>query len=211
MKLQEARTIAEGLARTMARHCHRVEIAGSVRRSCSEVKDVELVAIPRWESLPVSSLPLFGAESEPVNLLHRWAVTDAPAGGQSWRRLRWIKPGTSELIDWEPKAEGKYWRALVDGRVKLDLFLASPENYGLILAIRTGCAEFSQGLMTYAKLRTRYHVEGGYLRDQAGAALETREERDVFGLLGLDYVEPAARTGQHAVRKFGRAQFPRKG
>lgn len=211
MKLQEARTIAEGLARTMARHCHRVEVAGSVRRSCSEVKDIELVAVPRWESLPVSTLPLFGAESEPVNLLHRWAVTDAASGGQSWGRLRWIKPGTSEVVDWEPKPEGKYWRALVDGRIKLDLFLASPENYGLILAIRTGCAEFSQALMTYAKLRTAYHVEGGYLRDREGRALETREERDVFGLLGLDYVEPAGRTGQHAVRKFGRAQFPRKG
>ena len=66
------------------------------------------------------------------------------------------------MVDWEPKPEGTYWRALVDNSIKLDLFLAAPENYGMILTIRTGSAEFSQGLMTYAKHRTPYHVEGGY-------------------------------------------------
>ena len=211
MKLREAAGIAEGLVAMMAPRCLRVEVAGSVRRSCPEVKDVELVAIPRWVTRSVSALPLFGAETEPVNLLHRWAVSEAVASGQSRHRLRWIKPGTSAVLDWPPKPEGKYWRALVDGRVKLDLFLATRENYGLILAIRTGSAEFSQGLMTYAKHRTAYRVEGGYLRDRRGAALETAEERDVFDALGLDFVEPRERTGQHAVRRQGRPQFPRKG
>ena len=205
MRLREARGVAERLAALMSPFCLRVEIAGSVRRSCAEVKDVELVAVPRWEERPGSEPSLFGGEPERVNLLHEWATRDAPSAG-----VRWIKTGTPEVVDWEPKPEGKYWRALVESRVKLDLFLAAPENYGMIMAIRTGCAEFSQALMTYAKHRTPYHVEGGYLRGRDGAPLDTLEERDVFKTLKVDFVEPQERTGQHMVRIAGRPQFPRK-
>jgi DNA polymerase/3'-5' exonuclease PolX len=205
MRLREARGVAERLAGLMSPFCLRVEIAGSVRRSCPEVKDVELVAVPRWDERPGSVPSLFAEEAERVNLLHGWATTEAAAAG-----VRWIKTGTPDMVDWEPKPEGKYWRALVEDCVKLDLFLASAENYGMILAIRTGCAEFSQALMTYAKHRTPYHVEGGYLRGREGEALETPEERDVFTALKLDYVLPGERTGQHMVRIAGRPQFPRK-
>jgi DNA polymerase/3'-5' exonuclease PolX len=206
MRLKEAAGVAERLLALMSPFCLRVEIAGSIRRSCAEVKDVELVAVPRWEERPGQAPSLFAAEAERVNLLHEWAVNHAAAAG-----VRWIKPGTPEVIDWAPKPEGKYWRALVGDTIKLDLFLAAPENYGLILVIRTGSAEFSQALMTYAKHRTPYHVEGGYLRDREGAVLETPEERDVFRALRVDYVEPRERTGQHMVRRAGRPQFPRKG
>jgi DNA polymerase/3'-5' exonuclease PolX len=199
MRLQEAQTIAERLGELMRPFCARVEIAGSVRRCCPEVKDVELVAVPRREERPVAAPSLFGGEPERVNLLHGWATTQAESAG-----VRWIKPGTQEVVDWAPKPEGRYWRALVDDAIKLDLFLAAPENYGLILLIRTGCAEFSQAVMTHAKLHTRYRVEGGYLRDRDGGALETPEERDVFAALGLEYVVPGERTGLHAVRRAGR-------
>lgn len=205
MRLREAKIVAERLAELMSPFCVRIEIAGSVRRSCPEVKDVELVAVPRWGERPHSAPSLFAEEAERMNLLHEWAVNEAAGAG-----VRWIKPGTPEVVDWAPKPGGKYWRALVEDRVKLDLFLAAPENYGLIMVIRTGCAEFSQALMTYAKHRTPYHVEGGYLRGREGEALETPEERDVFKALKIDFVAPGERTGQHMVRVAGRPQFPRK-
>jgi DNA polymerase/3'-5' exonuclease PolX len=206
MRLREATIIAERLAEMMSPFCVRVEIAGSIRRSCPEVKDIELVAISRWTERPGAAPSLFAEEAERVNLLHEWAVNEA-AGAS----VRWIKPGTPEVVDWAPKPDGKYWRALVEDTIKLDLFLAAAENYGMIMAIRTGSAEFSQALMTYAKHRTPYHVEGGYLRDRQGAPLETPEERDVFKALRVDFVEPRERTGQHMVRVAGRPQFPRKG
>lgn len=205
MRLREAKLVAERLAELMSPYCARIEVAGSVRRSCPEVKDVELVAIPRWEERPGQAPSLFAAEAERVNLLHEWAVAEAAGAG-----VRWIKPGTPEVVDWVPKPEGKYWRALVEDTVKLDLFLTAPENYGMIMTIRTGCAEFSQALMTYAKHRTPYHVEGGYLRDREGAVLETPEERDVFRALKVDYVLPRERTGQHVVCRAGRPMFPRR-
>jgi DNA polymerase/3'-5' exonuclease PolX len=204
MFVREAKQIAERLVQAMTPFCSRVEIAGSVRRGCQVVGDIEICAVPLWEEgeRPAGTLFDLGGGVPRVNLLHVWATA---AGVHD---LRWIKPGTSEVVSWEPKPEGKYWRALVGGEIKLDLFLTTKEQWGLIHLIRTGSAEFSQGVMTYAKYHTRFHVEGGALRDRRGQKLETRSEREVFDLLGLDYVEPRDRTGFAAVRKGDKPALP---
>lgn len=204
MELTKAQTIAEGLAAQMRPYCLRVQVAGSIRRRKDEVKDIEIVAIPRRE--PVASvtgtLSLFGeGRVEMANALHRWATESG---------LRWIKPNTNEIVDWRIKPEGKYWRALLPCGIKLDLFLATPENFGLIHLIRTGSAEFSQAVVTYAKHRTNFRVMEGHLVDKGSERIiHVPEERDVFGQLGIDWIEPHERTGQHVVMRNGRAQFPR--
>jgi DNA polymerase/3'-5' exonuclease PolX len=48
MELIKARRIAEELVKILRPACSRVEIAGSIRREKSEVKDIELVAVTRW-------------------------------------------------------------------------------------------------------------------------------------------------------------------
>jgi DNA polymerase/3'-5' exonuclease PolX len=201
MFIRDARAIAEGLVSQVSPFCRRVQIAGSVRRGRQEVKDIEIVAIPEWGTRRGDALPLFGGEPEPVNLLHEWAV----AGVHS---LQWIKTGTSEIVPWLPKPGGKYWRAVVDGQIKLDLFLTTEEQWGLIYLIRTGSAEFSQGVMTYVKHQTGYRITDGALLDEEGKVLPTPEEEEVFKLLRLDYVEPCGRVGFAAVRKGGRDVFP---
>jgi DNA polymerase/3'-5' exonuclease PolX len=208
MKLEEAKGIAEGLVEGMRSYCARVEIAGSIRRRKAEVKDIEIVAIPKWELAPVEeqARDLFGSPPrapQNFNLLHFWAT--------KLSGVRWIKPGTSEVVDWQPKPEGKYWRGIVGGRIKLDLFLARPDNFGLIFLIRTGSADFSQAVVTYAKHRTSFRVGEGSLRDRDGHVLETFEERDVFDALRIDWVEPEQRDGAHRLTVNGRAQFPAKG
>lgn len=47
MELKKALEIAESVKAEMAPHCHRIEIAGSIRRCKPEVKDIEIVAIPK--------------------------------------------------------------------------------------------------------------------------------------------------------------------
>lgn len=47
MKLNDALSIAERIKASLAPHCERIEIAGSIRRKKSEVKDIEIVAIPK--------------------------------------------------------------------------------------------------------------------------------------------------------------------
>jgi hypothetical protein len=77
MRLKDAEEVARRLTAVMSPFCLRVEIAGSIRRSCPEVKDVELVAVPRWSERPAPVQSLFVEESERVNLLHEWAVSEA--------------------------------------------------------------------------------------------------------------------------------------
>lgn len=187
MDLQSAKREAERLVEAMSPYCQRVEIAGSIRRGRLEVKDIEICAIPTWAERPGADL--FGTP-EASNILHEWAMKCGSA-------VRWIKPGVDEIIDWQPKPEGKYWRGLLPCGVKLDLFLARPENWGAIFLIRTGSAPFSEAVVTHAKRIGKRCVNSQFTVD--GEPVPTPEEADVFALLNLRYVEPYARTGPEAL------------
>ena len=200
MWIRDAKAIADRLVEAMRPHCERIEIAGSIRRGCQVVKDIEIVAVPKFAPDP---RPRTLFEVEQINLLHEWAT----AGGAAAAGVRWIKTGTAEIVPWTPKADGRYWRGLVNESVKLDLFLTTPEQWGVIFLIRTGSREFSMGVMTYAGKRTPFRVEDGCLKDTRGRALETFEEQDAFDALRLDYVEPPARTGFEAITANGQPVF----
>ena len=197
-----AEKLALQMLELMQPYCRRIQIAGSVRRQCAEVRDLELVAIPLWEDRVVQQ----GLVEVPtrVNLLHEWALSGAAP-------VRWVKTGTppEQIVDWEPKPDGKYWRGICGNVIHLDLFLAQPDNWGLILAIRTGCKDFSQALVQEAA-RQGYPSQGGFLRrgDQ-GAAIPTPEEGSVFALLGLEQVAPSERSGREALRRRATQPTPR--
>ena len=52
MDLEEARTIAHDVHDRLEPACERIAIAGSIRREAVEVKDVEIVYIPRMIETP---------------------------------------------------------------------------------------------------------------------------------------------------------------
>ena len=199
MKLIEARARAQALVEQIAPHCERVQIAGSIRRRTPEVKDIEIVLIPRWEDR-VRGDSLFG-EKERVNALHADWATRQPEGRDS---LIWIKPATDEVIRWSVKADGQYWRGILPlchrtrSGIKVDLFLSAPSTWGIDLVIRTGSAEFSKAVVTRAKRLGRPCIKGTLT--QAGLPLPTPEEESVFELLGLAWVDPEHRTGFSALR-----------
>jgi DNA polymerase/3'-5' exonuclease PolX len=188
MRLARAEQIARSLIEEMSPYCGRCEIAGSVRRRKEEVKDIEIVATPMIETEYVQE----GLFTEPVetNLLYKWA---AKRSG-----IHWIKPGVSQIVPWSIKPDGKYWRGLLPQGIKLDLFIADHTNFGLIYVIRTGCAEFTTALVTYAKRVGIPSVDGRLIRD--GQPVETPDEHTVFSILGLEYVEPEQRTSYTALR-----------
>lgn len=47
MNLEDAKPIAEKYLDLLNPFCQRIEIAGSIRRKCPQVKDIEIVCIPR--------------------------------------------------------------------------------------------------------------------------------------------------------------------
>jgi len=86
--------------------------------------------------------------------------------------------------------------ALPEG-INLDLFLVlPPAQFGVIMAIRTGPAEFSKWLVTARKdggaLPSNCQVrDGAVWRD--GASVPMPEETDLFNFLGLAWSEPGQR------------------
>jgi DNA polymerase/3'-5' exonuclease PolX len=91
------------------------------------------------------------------------------------------------------KAYAKYTRRKLENGIYLDLFHASPQNWGLIFAIRTGSAKFSQYVLANGWVKKGYHSSGGILIDLDGRAKFIYEEEDLFKLIGIPYIEPYLR------------------
>ena len=239
----EALPLAERLRDDLAPYCERGPvIAGSLLRHAKDVKDVELVAIPKTQ--PTGQTSLFDDDGpvESWNLLHQGisdlecsecggeheiACNDCAAGKPP---VLPIKPGSAEPEDgrswvpddkWESKAlgESRYFRLwLPRDKIRVDLFLATPQTWGAILAIRTGSADFSHALVQHWTRKTRGHFHEGrvcpemkssaakpYARTKHGVPLgdpfETPEELDVFKLLGIQWVEPEDRNGPEDINR----------
>lgn len=175
--LLAARRLAECLRAELAPACERIEIAGSIRRGVPEVKDVELVAIPKTRR------DLLGVMvDEPTGLCLR--VDELIAEGRFAPR--------------EPRRMGRKFKALVAVRtgIPLDLFaVLPPASWGAIFAIRTGPADYSRRLVTEARRRGRPCVDGRLVERVDGELIDvlTPKERDFILACGLSYEEPEAR------------------
>lgn len=185
MKLSHAKIIARNLVEEISPFCEKVMICGSIRREKPEVKDIEIVAIPKFIERETPTDNLFEPVlKENVNWLHFWATVKQ-------KTIRWIKPGTSEIITWTPKADGRYWRGLVktEGKeIKLDLFLANPDNFGVIETIRTGPADFSQALVTVIKHQTPFRVFEGHLINEEQQIISCPTQEAFFRNAGIVFV-----------------------
>lgn len=164
MKLAQATEIAERIKALLGPRCERIEIAGSIRRRKVVVGDIEIVCIPKTFE---SGLFMGGdtiVDPEFCALVDRWpAVKGFPTG--------------------------KYTQRVLPEGINLDLFIARPENWGLILAIRTGSAEFSRHMLASGWVRAGYCSFCGMIR-KGEQAIPIREERELFDLIGLPWSEP---------------------
>lgn len=103
--------------------------------------------------------------------------------------------GIAPIVEQWEKVKGelpcKYTQRIHPEGIKIDLFFATPENWGYIYAIRTGSADFSSRL-------ARSWVANGYkgvdgMLTLGGEPVEVREERDLFNICGVAYREPKER------------------
>lgn len=183
MELIQARHIADRLVRVINDSASRVEVAGSVRRRKANVKDIEVVAIVRDYARLYNDLAAHG---------------------------RFIKPGVPDIIDWPPKHGAKYVRMLLNDGIKLDLFIANPDNWGALLCMRTGSATDTNGSVfggfIPAMFKRWKKVSGGGKMSGCqpmmpdGTLLSVPEERDFFELCGIEWVEPELRLDAKAIK-----------
>lgn len=160
MKYEHAILIAERVKAELEPHCERIEIAGSIRRKKPEVKDIEIVAIPK----PYETGLFASGIATVVN---------------QWAKVKGELPC-------------KYTQRVLPEGIKLDLFFAEPENWGLILAIRTGSAEFSHQVLAVRWVQLGYKSVDGHLTAN-GRRVPIREEADLFSRLRMDWIEPEKR------------------
>lgn len=160
MKLEQAQEIAESVRSKLEPFCERIEVAGSIRRKKPEVKDIEIVAIPKPYDVGLFSSGI-------ATVVNRW-----------------------EKVKGELPC--KYTQRILPEGIKLDLFFAKPENWGLIYAIRTGSAEYSHKVLACGWSAKGYKSVDGMLT-LFGGQVPVREEEDLFHLIGIDWVTPEQR------------------
>jgi DNA polymerase (family 10) len=185
IELAEARVVADKVLKHIEPAMKRIEVAGSIRRQKQTVGDIELVAIV-----------------DDRDKLYR-LISDV---GQT------IKPGVPGVIPWTPKSDSRYVRVRLEEGMNLDLFIASPENWGGLFLMRTGSASGSDGnafngFVPRIFKRWKTLSGGGRMTDAMptmpdGTQLPVYEEQDFFDLLEMDFVPPVERADHKAIKKY---------
>jgi len=123
VKLEEAKKIALDIWEKMKdlcepKHC---KIAGSIRRERPDVKDIEVVALPKM----IETCDMFGEVTGKI------------------RTKEWVELVYSLGTAVKGTPNGKYTQIkLRDHDINLDLFMPDTDDYWRILTIRTGSAEW---------------------------------------------------------------------
>ncbi len=163
MRYENAIVIANRTLCELSPYCERVEIAGSIRRKKAEVKDIEIVAIPK-----------------PYE--HGLFENGLAAIVNQWEKVK------GEMI----YGKVKYTQRVLPTGIKLDLFFAQPGNWGLIYAIRTGSADYSHRILASGWVKRGYKSIEGYIHS-GDRRIETPEEEDLFKIANVRWTEPKYR------------------
>lgn len=161
--------------------CTRWEAAGSFRRDSQSVGDLEIVAESREG---IREAGLFGASSVGDPVLPLWKAVDAALERGSIGKAEY---GNGHR--WGDRYRGVMFRG-----VRFEIWRADADNWGSILAIRTGPQEFSQFLVTRLRDFGYHHEEGRVRRIEDGVIVPTPTEEEIFKLAGIGYLQPAQRT-----------------
>jgi DNA polymerase/3'-5' exonuclease PolX len=161
----EAFEVAKRIVDWLEPACDTIYIAGSLRRRCHMIGDIELVAIP------TDVRNLFGDTTGETLL-------DMHVSGTKFQK------------------NGPRYKQFMDGDYQVDLFLASPDTFGYILMLRTGCAEFSHRMVTPVSMGglrpPDITVQGGQVF-QHGIQVAVPDEDTLFALWQMETPTPQER------------------
>lgn len=196
IRLAEADRLGAELLDLLRPFCVELMLGGSVRRRVGEVKDIELLAVPVVLSVP--ALDLFDDAPElQIDALDR-AMGDL------------LHQGT--FIPYVDRRGRPHWgmrnkRAWYDGAA-VDLWCCPPEEWGAMVAIRTGPAGYAHAFVTSKDQRVAerrgdgsvvyrdgllpvgYRVKDQRLYGGDGRVIETPDERAFFAAIGIPFLDP---------------------
>lgn len=183
--LKLATTIADSVLKHIMPSLDRGVVAGSIRRRKDIVGDIEIVATSENREVLVKLLSEVGQH---------------------------IKPGVPGTVPWTSKLDAKYFRVRLNEGMNLDLFMASPENWGGLLLMRTGSGVgldgnsfngFTPGIFSrWKKLSGGGRMTNCMPTMPTGEQLWVPEEQDFFDLLEMDFVPPEERISKNVIKNF---------
>lgn len=107
-----------------------------------------------------------------------------------------FQSGIASVINQWKRVKGelpcKYTQRILPSGIKLDIFFTTEENWGLTFALRTGSADYSHYVLANGWVRNGFKSIDGYLFKN-NERYEIREEKDLFRIIGIPYVEPESR------------------
>jgi DNA polymerase/3'-5' exonuclease PolX len=171
--------------------CERIEVAGSLRREEKMIGDIELVILPKFigqsqvdQLALLNSLPDVAVDIPRKNLTFVALNEMAEMYSGQWFRLAQNKKDGERYKKYEVKGFDRW--------VQVDIFFATPENFGLIYLLRTGPASFSKHMLTRridgGALPNKYRSKGGYLRKPDGEKIPITNERQLFEIARYQYL-----------------------
>lgn len=179
--------IALDLVEKLKPHCEIVEIAGSIRRKKLDVKDIEIVVLPKTTE---EATGLFDIEL----VRSRDFISEVKKFGK-------IVKGSPE--------DGRYVQIELPKDIKLDLFIPTSDDFYRQYAIRTGSADYAKREIAYRwTMKGWCGTENGLRRqDQCIKKGSTwvctatnpvlppiwKSEKEFFQWIGAEYKDPELR------------------
>lgn len=173
MDLDTARYASESIIFKLKPYCDRIMVGGSIRRQRNDINDIDLIVIPKRIEITDMFDNVIG--TQPVK-----GFCDVI---NSWQKIK-------------GDPTGKYCQRIVNGH-KVEIAIATRDNFGNLLIIRTGDSDFSHKLMILARQRG-LEQRDGYLY-KGDKLIPCYEEKDYFAALGIQFIEPHQRN-EHAFR-----------
>jgi DNA polymerase/3'-5' exonuclease PolX len=176
--LNEAQKVAYEIADILKPVCHRVEIAGSIRRQCRIVHDIDIVIWPIIETLRIEQIGLFGQSGRIVNIYPRRLL-------QLFNTNGW---GTFNPKEYPRQLKFQY------GNIPVELYICEQDgsNFEALWQMRTGSAEFNKNLAIRAR-QLGFQYRAGYGIYRGDERVDDGTEAGIFKALCLNIVRPAER------------------
>lgn len=184
MRLRNAQAFAESYRDQFAEACEDLAIVGSVRRKKGNVKDIELVLYPKFLQYSMMGEPDWSGGTQVDAVIQRL-----------------IKTG-SIMLDPVVKRNGERYKRFqiitaIQQELALELFFTDADNFGNMVAIRTGDQDFSRRLVTvqssdgYGLIPSGLRQRDGYLWDVLKKEkIPCRTEAAFFAALGIQSPPP---------------------
>jgi len=181
-------------------HCHRIELAGSIRRRKPMVHDIEIVCIERYAGAAFA-------------VLSQYRSSQRIPPKQFWRCNG---PRYKCFLDRRSPSAGGGTEGGVSLDVQVDLFITEPQRWGWTYFIRTGSQDWNKAHLQRIR-GMGYLIENNRLLAHVGAQgdapsvgarhvvpargqyIEFPEEQAIFDFLGLPFVEPHLRIDKNSI------------